>query len=71
MARWKDSATEYTVKVNICGNRGYQSTIPMPLMNLLGRPAQITFHVRGGEIVVTSGSDAAQGLPRRGRKRRA
>ena len=31
----------------------------MPLMNLLGRPdglpAQITFHVRGGEFVVTLG----------------
>ena len=70
MARWKASATKYTVNVNICGNRGYQSTIPMPLMDRLGRPDQITFHVRRGEIVVTAGPEAAPARPSRGQKRR-
>ena len=72
MPKWKSGTTEYTVSVNICGNRGYQSTIPMPLIDMLGRPDRITFHVRGGEIVVTPGPEGPPNRPpRKGRNRRA
>ena len=72
MPKWKSGTTEYTVSVNICGNRGYQSTIPMPLIDMLGRPDQITFHVRGSEIVVTPGPGGTPNRPsRKGRNRRA
>ena len=53
----------YTVNVNICGNRGYQSTIPMPPIGMLCRPERITFHVRGSEIVVTPGLEGAPVRP--------
>ena len=63
MPKWKRGATEYTVGVNICGNRGYQSTIPMPLTDMLGRPERITFHVRGSEIAVTLEPEGAPVRP--------
>ena len=47
MPKWKSGATKYTISVSICWNRGYQSTTPMPLIDVLGRPDQITSHVRG------------------------
>ena len=64
----KADRTEFTVSVNICGNRGYQSTVPMPVAEMLGRPTHITFKVRGDEIVVTRGPEDA---PARRRRRRA
>ena len=56
----------YTVSVNIRGKRGCQGTIPMPLIDMLGRSNRITFHVRGGEIVVMPGPE---GVPNRPSKR--
>ena len=67
MPTWSPDTTEFTVSVNISGNRGYQSTVPMPIVEMLGRPARITFSVRGDEIVVTRGPDDA---PARQQRRR-
>ena len=70
MPTWSADRTEYTVSVNICGNRGYQSTVPMPVMDKLGRPASITFRLRGDEVVVVKGpEDAAPARRGRGRGR--
>lgn len=66
MPHWSPDCTEFTVSVNICGNRGYQSTVPMPIVEMLGRPARITFRIRGDEIVVVRGPDNAQARGRRG-----
>ena len=74
---WGPDCTEFTVSVNICGNRGYQSTVPMPIVERLGRPTHITFRVRGDEIVVTRGPEglagpqAPQAHGRRQRRQRA
>lgn len=58
--------------MNICGNRGHQSTIPMPLIDMLGRPERITFRVRGREIVVTPGQEGAPAsTSKKGQKRPA
>ena len=67
MPKWKRGATEYAVSVNVCGSRGYQSAIPMPPIDMLGRPNRITFHVRGGEIDVAPGPEGGWfAPPRRG-----
>ena len=69
--RWNADSTEFTVSVNISGNRGYQSTVPMPIVEMLGMPTHITFRVRGDEIVVTRGPEGIPVRSRRGRRRRA
>ena len=47
------------------GNKGCQSTVPKPIFEMLGRPARITFVVRGDEIVVARGPDDAPARRRR------
>ena len=57
LPKWKKGATHFTVGVNRNGKRGYQSTVPMPIMELLGNPDKITFVIKPKnrvEIVATS-----------------
>ena len=46
MPKWKKDATEFTVSVNHNETRGYQSSIPKPVMDALGNPDRITFLIR-------------------------
>jgi hypothetical protein len=46
MPKWKKDATEFTVSVNHNEERGYQSSIPKPVMDTLGRPDRITFLIK-------------------------
>jgi len=46
MPRWKKDATEFTVGVNHNETRGYQSSIPKPVMDALGNPSRITFLIK-------------------------
>ena len=46
MPKWKKDANEFTVSVNHNETRGYQSSIPKPVMETLGNPDKITFLVR-------------------------
>ena len=46
MPKWKKDATEFTVSVNHNEERGYQSSIPKPVMETLGNPDKITFVVK-------------------------
>ena len=46
MPKWKKDATEFTVSVNHNETRGYQSSIPMPVMDTLGHPSHITFLIK-------------------------
>lgn len=46
MTKWKKGASHFTVGVNRNGARGYQSTVPMPVMELLGNPDKITFVIK-------------------------
>ena len=45
MPKWKKDATEFTVSVNHNEVRGYQDSIPKPVMEVLGEPEAITYSV--------------------------
>jgi len=46
LPKWKRDATEFTVGVNYNKTRGYQSTIPKPVIETLGNPDRITFIIK-------------------------
>lgn len=46
MPKWKKDATAFTVGVNHNKIRGYQSSIPKPVMDTLGNPERITFLIK-------------------------
>lgn len=46
MPKWKKDANQFTVSVNHNETRGYQSSIPKPVMETLGNPDKITFVVK-------------------------
>lgn len=50
--KWKKEATEFTVSVNFHPTRGYQSSIPLPVMEKLGKPGELTFVIRGSRIEI-------------------
>ncbi|NAL78158.1 hypothetical protein [Nitrososphaera sp. AFS] len=43
MLKWKKDAKEFTVGVNYSDGRGYQSSIPIPVMERLGKTDTIKF----------------------------
>ncbi len=43
MPKWKEDATEFTVRVTHNPKRGYQSSLPKPMMQKLGNPDYIKF----------------------------
>lgn len=43
MPKWKRDAKEFTVGVNYSDGRGYQSSIPLPVMEILGKTDTIKF----------------------------
>lgn len=53
MPKWKKDAKEFTVSVNFNQTRGYQSSIPKPVMEALGQPETITFVLRGDTVNIT------------------
>jgi len=55
MPKWKKDAKEFTVSVNFNENRGYQSSIPKPVIEALGDPENITFMMNGNSVKVISG----------------
>ncbi|MFB5620595.1 MAG: hypothetical protein ACE5RC_05640 [Nitrosopumilus sp.] len=55
MTKWKKDEKEFTVGVNYNDERGYQSTIPKPIMEILGNPDKITFVKKGTQIVLRAG----------------
>jgi hypothetical protein len=54
MPRWKKDATEFPVSINYVEKRGYQSSIPKPVMDILGRPSTIKFIVKGKKVEIVS-----------------
>ena len=52
MPKWKKDAKEFTVSVNFNTNRGYQSSIPKPIIDILGDPEKVTFVVKGKDIQI-------------------
>jgi hypothetical protein len=43
MPKWKKDAREFIVGVNYSDGRGYQSSIPLPVMEILGKTDTIKF----------------------------
>ena len=56
LPKWKKDAKEFTVSVNYNEDRGYQSSIPKPIIEALGDPESITFEINGKKISVRSGT---------------
>ena len=52
MPKWKADAKEFTVGVNYSEGRGYQATIPKPVMAELGNPERLTFAIRRKKMEV-------------------
>ncbi len=50
MTKWKKDAKEFTVGVNFNKDRGYQSSIPKPIIDVLGEPDTITFVIDGKNV---------------------
>ena len=50
MPKWKKDETEFTVSVNYNEHRGYQSSIPKPIIEALGDPNNITFIMKNDSI---------------------
>lgn len=57
MPKWKKDATEFKVGVNFSEGRGYQTTIPKPVVEVLGEPESITYSVKGKKVEVKAGDD--------------
>ena len=60
MPKWKKTATHFSVSVNHNDKRGYQSTIPKPVMKALGNPTRITFLVKQKKKIEIVASDKAE-----------
>ena len=58
MPKWKKDAKEFTVSVNFNEGRGYQSSIPKPIMNTLGVPDKVKFVINGKNIRILPVSEA-------------
>jgi hypothetical protein len=62
--KWKKDATEFTVGVNYNEVRGYQTSIPKPVAEVLGKPDEITYLVRGKKVEVKGGKSDEGVLPK-------
>lgn len=59
MPKWKKDTREFKVGVNYVENRGYSSSIPKPIIEMLGNPESIKFVVNdNNEVVVVSGKSS-------------
>jgi hypothetical protein len=52
MPKWKEGAKEFTVSVNFHAIRGYQTVIPRPVAEHLGKPERITFRIRRERVEI-------------------
>lgn len=52
MPKWKKDAKEFTVSVNFNESRGYQSSIPKPIIDILGEPEKVKFVIDHGLVKI-------------------
>jgi len=52
MPKWKKDAKEFTVSVNFNESRGYQSSIPKPVIDVLGEPEKVMFVIDHGHVKI-------------------
>jgi uncharacterized protein YcgL (UPF0745 family) len=62
MPKWKKDTKEFEVGVNYVEKRGYSSSIPKPIIEILGNPQTIKFIVQEDKkaIIVTSGTTSEE-----------
>jgi hypothetical protein len=53
MPKWKKDATEFTVSLNFHKTRGYQATIPRPVVEKLADRSKLTFRIKGERVTIT------------------
>lgn len=58
MPKWKKDAKEFKVGVNYNDRRGYQSSIPKPVMETLGSPEAIRFVITGKKVEIEAADDS-------------
>ncbi len=57
MPKWKKDTKEFEVGVNYVEKRGYSSSIPKPIIEMLGNPESIKFVVNDkNEVALVSGN---------------
>ncbi len=57
MPKWKKGAKEFTVSVNFHEVRGYQTVIPRPVAEHLGRPERLTFILNKAKVEIRAARD--------------
>jgi hypothetical protein len=63
MPKWKKNAKEFEVGVNYVENRGYSSSIPKPIIELLGNPDSIKFVInKGNKIELVAGKRSTSNI---------
>jgi hypothetical protein len=67
MPKWKKDAKEFVVGVNYSDGRGYQSSIPIPVIVKLGKPDTIKFVINDDTNTVELISGKSP-VPRKGMK---
>jgi uncharacterized protein YcgL (UPF0745 family) len=62
MPKWKKDAKEFEVSINYVDKRGYSSSIPKPVVDILGSPETIKFIILEGDnsVLVKSGKPLLQ-----------
>lgn len=56
LPKWKKDAKEFKVNVNYNDIRGYQSSIPKPIIDKLGNPESLRFVIKGNKIEIEKAS---------------
>jgi hypothetical protein len=56
--KWKKNATKFIVGVNYNETRGYQTSIPKPVAEVLGKPKAITYVLKGKKIELEAAEQA-------------
>ena len=62
MPKWKKDAKVFEVSINYVDKRGYSSSIPRPVVEILGNPETIKFIIQDGDksVIVKSGKPLLQ-----------
>jgi hypothetical protein len=63
MPKWKKDTKEFEVGVNYVERRGYSSSIPKPIIEMLGNPDSIKFVItKGNKIELVAGKRSTDNI---------
>lgn len=52
LPKWKKDAKEFKVSINYNESRGFQSSIPKPIIEKLGNPEALKFIIKGNTVEI-------------------